>query len=276
MADMGLLLARTREGEAFRNRVLDTLTNEDAVRFWRDRFPGYKADAIDPVTNKISKLMLNAKIAAMFSQRHALIRWRSLMDEGKIVLANLTGLGSGNTDFLGSLFIAGFKEAACSRADITPSARRPFSLYIDEFYRFPTTSLENLLVESRKFRLSLRLAHQETGQIDQATRRAVGTADTIMAFCLDVDDAKRIVRELRKEVREEDLLDLGIGEAYARINNHVVDLKTLRPPATPSFDATKAVVEASRRQYYVKRTAPEAPRPAARPVRPRFFETFDN
>ena len=275
MADMGILLAHTRDGEAFRNRVLDTLTNIDAIGFWRDRFPRYKADATDPVTNKISKLMLNTKIASMFSQERALIRWRSIMDQGKILLANLTGLGSGNTDFLGSILIALLKEATCSRTDIlVKEDRRPFSLYIDEFYRFPTSSLDNLLEESRKFGVSLRLAHQETGQIDQATRRAVGTADTIISFGVDVDDAKHVVREMRKEVREEDLLDLGIGEAYAKINNRIVDLTTLPPPPISSFDATKAVIAASRRQYYVKRTLPEKAPTIRASLRPRLFETF--
>ena len=275
MADMGQLLSQTPEGEAFRNRMLSSITNTDAIRFWTDRFSRYRSADLDPVTNKISKLMLNTKIAAMFSQKEARIRWRQIMDDGKIFLANLTGLGSGNTEFLGSIFIAGFKEAACSRSDIPPSQRRPFSLYVDEFYRFPTTSLDNLMTESRKFKMSLRLAHQETGQIDYEMRRAVGTADTIVSFCVDVDDAKHIVRELRKEVREEELLDLGIGQAYARINNHVVDLVTLPPPPEPDEDQTAAIVALNHRNYYLPRSAsPEESVSASQPSTQRVFETF--
>ena len=276
MADMSLLLSQTADGESFRNRMLSNLRNADAISFWRDRFIKYRPADIDPVTNKVSKLMLNTKIAAMFSQRRALIRWRAIMDEGKVFLANLTGLGSGNTEFLGSLFIAGFKEAACSRSDQTPADRRPFSLYVDEFYRFPTTSLDDLLTESRKFNMALRLAHQETGQIDYETRRAVGTADTIVSFCVDVDDAKHIVRELRKEVREEDLLDLSVGEAYARINNHVVDLTTLPPPSDPGTDSTPDIVDFSRRHYSVPRTSASDHSPIHRSLLVRIFETFKN
>lgn len=276
MADIGILLSQTREGDRFRTRVLRALTNVDAVRFWRDLFPKYKADALDPVTNKVSRLMLNTKIAAVFTQRRALIRWRDIIDQGKIFLANLTGLGPSNTAFLGSLFIAGFKEAAASRADIPEECRRPYSLHIDEFHRFPTTSIEDLLTESRKFALSLRLAHQETGQIDYPTRRAVGTADTVIAFGVDVDDAKHIVRELRKEVEEEDLLGLGVGQAFARINNRIVDISTLPPLPPPTVDATSAVIEASRRKYCIKRTDADPAVQTHQAEQLREFDTFDS
>lgn len=275
MADMGPLLSRSPEGDTYRNRMLSNIINTDAIRFWTDHFPKYRSSDLDPVTNKISKLMLNTKIAAMFSQKLARIRWRTIMDDRMIFLANLTGLGSGNTGFLGATIIAGFHQAACGRSDIPPSQRHPFSLYVDEFYRFPTTSLDNLMTESRKFNMSLRLAHQETGQIDYEMRRAVGTADTIVSFCVDVDDAQHIVREMRKEVREEDLLTLGIGQAYARINNHVVDLITLPPPLEPDEDATASIVESNRRKYYVPRGAsPEKSASASQPAANRRFETF--
>jgi hypothetical protein len=276
MADVGVLLSQTREGDSLRTRVLRALTNVDAVRFWRDLFPKYKADALDPVTNKISRLMLNTKIAAVFSQRRALIRWRDIIDQGRIFLANLTGLGPSNAAFLGSLFIAGFKEAAISRGDIPEERRRPYSLHIDEFHRFPTTSIEDLLVESRKFAVSLRLAHQETGQIDYPTRRAVGTADTVIAFGVDADDAKHIVRELRKEVAEEDLLALGVGHAFARINNRIVDIRTLPPLSPPTTDVTAAVIAASRSKYYIKRTDADPAVQTHQAEQLREFDTFDN
>jgi hypothetical protein len=277
LADIGRLLDLTNDGARFRAKLAQFLTNPDALRFWQHTFPGYRADALDPVTNKLSKLMLNSKIASVFSQREGRIRWRAIMDNNRIFLARLSGLGPSNTNFVGSLIIGGIKEAACSRSDIPPQDRRPFSLYIDEFHRFTTTSIEDLLVESRKFGVSIRLAHQETGQIDYPTRRAVGTADTVIAFCVDVEDAKHMIKELRKEISEEDMLRLKVGEAFARINNQVVDLRTPPPPAEPSDNVLPEIIAESRRRYYVKRArVSDQEAEDALPLRnsPRVFETF--
>lgn len=276
MADMGVLLSQTKEGDRFRGRIPEYVQNADALRFWRHVFPKYKAEALDPVTNKISKLMLNEKIAAVFSQRHGRIRWRTIMDAGQILLVRLSGLGPGNINFLGSLIIGGCKEAACSRSDLPPGQRRPFSLYIDEFHRFPTSSIEDLLVESRKFGVSIRLAHQETGQLDYPTRRAVGTADTVVAFCVDAEDASHLTKEFRNEIVEDDLLNLTVGQAYARINNEIVDLTTPPPPSEPGVNVVPQIIEHSRRQYYVHRSAasPADGSGGRQPTAPRVFATF--
>jgi len=45
--------------------------------------------------------------------------------------------------------------AALSRAEVAPSARRPFFLYVDEFQTFTTLAFANLMAELRKYGLGL-------------------------------------------------------------------------------------------------------------------------
>lgn len=274
--DVGRILAQTPEGDRFRHDIVPLLRSVDARRFWTHLFPKYKADALDPITNKMSRLMLHERTASVLSQPHGRIRFRDVMDHRKILIVDLSGLGTANANFIGSLIVGQFKEAAYSRADTLPAERIPFSLYIDEFHRVTTTSMEELLTQCRKYRVAVRLAHQETGQLDYQTRRAVGTADTVIAFSVDVEDASRIARELLKEVEEEDLIRLGVGRAYARINNHVVDIHTCEPLPEPDEAKIRRIVERSIRDYYIQDT--EVPTPGVRTDRvvgkPRVFETF--
>ena len=50
--------------------------------------------------------------------------------------------------------------AAMRRDKIAKEERRDFYLYIDEFQNYVTDSIESILSEARKYRLSLNIAHQ--------------------------------------------------------------------------------------------------------------------
>jgi type IV secretory pathway TraG/TraD family ATPase VirD4 len=52
-------------------------------------------------------------------------------------------------------------QMAAMRRDVIPKdERRDFYLYIDEFQNYVTDSIESILSEARKYRLSLNIAHQ--------------------------------------------------------------------------------------------------------------------
>jgi hypothetical protein len=63
-----------------------------------------------------------------------------MMDEGGVLIVNLAKgrLGEDATNLLGGIFVSTIGLAAMSRAEIAPSSRRPFFLYVDEFQTFTT------------------------------------------------------------------------------------------------------------------------------------------
>ena len=70
----------------------------------------------------------------MLAQPKSTVTFRRLMDEGAIVICNLSkgSLGEGTAHLLGALISTALATAALSRADTPEPARRPFYLYINE------------------------------------------------------------------------------------------------------------------------------------------------
>jgi hypothetical protein len=100
------------------------------------------------------------------------------------------------SSLLGALLTTGFAQAAQARATIPEDKRRDFTLYIDEFQNFTTTSLAGMLAEARKYRLSLVMAHQFLSQVPDSLQDAViGTASTTIVFRCGATDAERLAPE---------------------------------------------------------------------------------
>jgi len=89
------------------------------------------------------------------------------------------------------MLVTKFQLDAMSRADI-PEAQRPtFYMYVDEFQNFATESFANILSESRKYGLSLTLAHQYIGQLDPKVQEAIfGNVASVVSFQVGYSDAK--------------------------------------------------------------------------------------
>ena len=68
-------------------------------------------------------------------------------------------------------------QAATARAAIPVDARRDCSVFLDECQNFLTlaASLDTMLAEARKYRLSMVLAHQDLAQFPRDLLAAVST-----------------------------------------------------------------------------------------------------
>src|SRR5262249_56128242 len=89
--------------------------------------------------------------------------------------------------------------AAYSRADMPPSNRRDFFVYVDEFQSFTTLALANMLSELRKYRVGFTIAHQYLHQLEPEIRHAVlGNTGSIISFRAGAEDAPYLVREFHE------------------------------------------------------------------------------
>lgn len=110
-------------------------------------------EAIGPILNKLGQLLVAAPVRNVLGQMQRKIDLRLMMDQGRILLANLSKgqLGADKTNLLGSLLMAQFEQAALSRADLPAEERRPFWLLADEFQSFCTHSFATALSEVQRF-----------------------------------------------------------------------------------------------------------------------------
>jgi hypothetical protein len=148
------------------------------------------------------------------------LRLRRMMDEGKILLVNLSKgeLGEDSANLLGALLVSTISLAAFSRAEQAEHERRPFFAYLDEFQNFTTLAVANMVSELRKYRVGLVLAHQHLHQLEPGVRHAVlGNVGTFISFRLGAEDAALVARELAPGFSAIDLINLPNYEIYLRL-----------------------------------------------------------
>jgi len=182
--------------------------------------PKQREEAISPITNKIGQFLSSSVVRNIFGQPRTKLNLRKAMDEGKIVLINLSKgkIGEDNAAMIGSLLVTKFQIDAMSRADIDYLDRRDFYLYIDEFQNFATSSFTTILSEARKYKLSLIVANQFTSQLLPEIKDAIfGNIGTIISFTLGHDDATIMSAQFKEMVSSNDLISLPKFTAYSKL-----------------------------------------------------------
>jgi len=203
LSELGLTLAdmpRFLRDTAWRESLLIRVTNAQAQAYFRRDFPRSEAAInqwVQPVINKIGAFTFDPDVRAIVGQPRSTISFRQILDRQLVVLVNLPKgvMGEENSRLLAAFLVAQFQKAALSRADVR--AREPFYLYLDEFQNYTTDNIQEVLSESRKYALSLVMAHQYLAQLNANLRTAVlNTAGTIISFRVGYHDALELAREM--------------------------------------------------------------------------------
>lgn len=248
-----LLRKDSKESKALLLEIDKVCDNETSRNFWQSDFKKYTNQDLTPPQHKLSKLLMSGTVALMLSQPENRINFREIMDTGKILLVDLSGLGSEVREILGSFILSLLHITALSRSDTPIEQRKPFHIYCDEAHRFLTASIEDLIAETRKFGVSLTLAHQYLRQFNQEKRDAILTAGSTIIFNVDLNDARYLVKDLRELVKPEDLAGFEVGEAIARIGTDIVKINTKPPLPLPADNCRQYIMENSHQLYYKPR-----------------------
>jgi type IV secretory pathway TraG/TraD family ATPase VirD4 len=248
----------------FRMIVVASITNQQVREFWFFEFEKYSArfrsEAISPILNKIGQFLTSIPLRNIVGQKENTFDLRKVMDEGKILIVNLSKgkIGEDNSSLLGAMMIAKIQLAAMSRANIPEEKRKPFYLYVDEFHNFLTLSFADILSESRKYGLSLVLAHQYIEQLDEKIRAAVfGNVGTLISFRVGAEDAKYLSRDFYPVFDQTDLVNLSNHHIYLKLMIDGVTSKpfsaTSLPPPERRASHKKELIKLSRKRYGKKR-----------------------
>lgn len=272
-----LTLLRLLTDDAFRERIVPQISDEVVRAFWEQEFASwtrpYRIEAVAAITNKIQPFLTNASVRAIVSQADRSLDIRRLMDDGKILIANLSKgkIGEDNSALLGAFLVSAIQQAAMTRADLPEESRKDFYLYIDEFQNFVTTSFETILSEARKYRLNLTVSHQYRAQLTDTTAAAIaGNVGTIVSFAVGSDDAEWIARAIGTrpgQLSPQDLANLPKFTAYVRPLLDGVPIApfsiTTSPPPQAVEDRSDTILAHSRRQFSRRRDP--APPPVKSP-----------
>lgn len=219
---------RVLSDKDFRNYKLSKCKNIVVKNFWeleaeKARGELALANLVPYITSKMNIFIANDLVRPIVCQLKSSFDFREVMDEGKILIVNLSKgkLGDINSYLLGMIIVGKILIAAFSRADIPEEKRRDFYLYIDEFHNVTTKTITSALAEARKFRLNMVFSHQFIGQLDEETRKAIfGNVGSILALRVGPDDAKYLVTQFEPTFDELDLVNFDNYNGALRLLIH--------------------------------------------------------
>lgn len=231
-------ITRMLTDKKFRKDTLTYCKDTVVLQFWNVEFASwtdkFQAEAIAPVLNKVGAFTANPVIRNIIGQPKSTFNIRKIMDEGKILIVNLSKglIGEDNASILGSFLVTKIQLAAMSRSDIPDiKDRRPFYLYVDEFQNFATDSFATILSEARKYGLNLTVANQYISQMSDTVRDAVfGNVGTMISFRVSADDAPILAKQFEPQFEPNDLLQMH--------NRHFIINMVINGEKAPAFSAT--------------------------------------
>lgn len=227
-----------------------------------------KQEMIPYFAAKFGQFVTNAMMRNIIGQAKSGFDFFDVMQNGKILLINLSKgeTGEVNSKLLGLIMVAKIQMAALKRQKMPKEQRRDFFLYIDEFQNYVTESIEVILSEARKYRLSLNIAHQylaqlegqdvKKGQRKVSLKDAVfGNVGTIMCYKIGAQDAEFLAKEFAPVFSDQDLINLDKFKGVIKLS---IDTQPSRPfsmiPQNPytetgDRDAAEIFKQLSRLKY---------------------------
>lgn len=228
-----------------------------------------KQEMIPYFSSKFGPFITNAQIRNIIGQTKSGFDFRRVMDEGRILLCNLSKgkLGDLNAQLLGMIMVSKLQMSAMSRVDTDEEDRLDFYMYVDEFQNFVTESFASILSEARKYRLNLIIAHQYISQItklggggkgkqeDTTIRDAVfGNVGSMMCFKIGAADAEYMAKEYAPVFSDQDLVNIANYQAYIKLNidnatSRAFSMATVYDPSKGDLQAGEAFRQLSRLKF---------------------------
>lgn len=267
-------VVRVLTDSSFVQELLPKVQDPIIRRYWTDQIAQtadfHKSEVLDYIVSKFGRFVTNKLMRNIIGQSESAFDFRNVMDDGKILLVNLSKgkIGEENSNFLGLILVPKILIAAMSRQEVPEEKRRDFYLYVDEFQNFATPDFAQILSEARKYRLNLIVANQFIGQMDEEVKNAVfGNVGSVISFRVGVTDANYLQHEYQPTFNENDLINIDKYNAYIKtiVHNEPVkpfsidltkDMSKVEAQRNPQI--AKAIIQLSRLKYGRSRELVEA------------------
>lgn len=191
-------IPRLLTDQAYRAHLVAHVENQAVREFWQ-----YTYDPLKPheqieyhrsSLNKVRRFLLNNTIRNIVGQSTSSLNLRTIMDQGQILLVNLSKgqLGEDNSSLLGSILVGKLFTAALSRSNLPFAQRRPFHLIVDEYQNFATSAFAAFQTEARKFGVDTVVAHQTRAMLPAESKGATTAVGNLICFAVTGEDAQEL------------------------------------------------------------------------------------
>ncbi len=160
---------------------------------------GYNATR-EQILRRLYGVLQNPSFERMFASPQNKLDLFPVLNEGGIVLVNTAKdfMKSEASSIFGRYIIALTFKAAMERAIMPEHERRPTFLWIDEASEYFDDNIDSLLIQARKYKLGIVMAHQYLGQLPRGLPASIMTNTSIkLAGGLSDKDNREMSREMR-------------------------------------------------------------------------------
>ena len=269
-SDPGTLveIPRIFTDKEFMKRKVAKVTDPVVKSFWEKEMAQtsdfHKSEMLGYLVSKVGRFIENTMMRNIIGQAKSGINFAEVMNNRKILLANLSKgkVGEVNANLLGLMLVGKLQLTAMRRAYMPENERVDFYLYLDEFQNFATDSISTILSEARKYRLSMVMAHQFIAQLTDKIKAAVfGNVGTMIMFRIGVEDAEFLKPQLAPIFGPRDLINLDNHNCYVKLmlkgqTSRPFNMKTY-PPVQGNAETVKVVKNLSRLAFGQEREVVE-------------------
>ena len=258
--------------KTYRQKVIDNVKDPVVKDFWTKEFANYgdryTQEATPAIQNKIGQFTGNPLIRNIIGQSKSSFDIRTMMDEKKILIMNLSKglIGETNMRLLGSMLTTRLFLGAMSRANLSgPELSKVphFYFYVDEFQNFANETFAEILSESRKYKLDLIITNQYIEQMEEPVRDAVfGNVGTTIAFRVGPFDAEVLETIFMPKFTKEDVVALDKRQIYLTlmidgVGSAPFSAVTIPPIEVPPVSYREQIIASSRAQFTTPRAGIE-------------------
>ena len=254
-------LQRLLTEKKYQKSVAKNLKDPVLKQFWEKEFAllgdMQLSTVTAPLTHRLGHFITTEMSRHILLQPTSSIRIADIMNEGKILLVNLSkgDIGEDQSRFFGTILTSFVWMAAYQRTKIPEKKRRDFFLYVDEFQNFASPDFSDIVSEGRKYHVSLVVSHQSIAQIEDKNlvKLITGNASTLICLKVSPEDETFILPYMKPEVERGDIVNLAPYHFYIKTTSDVSEdaFSGLTIPLdTEDIEDTKQeVVRQSRKQY---------------------------
>lgn len=262
-------LQRLLTEKKYQKTVAKNLKDPVLKQFWEKEFAllgdMQLSTVTAPLTHRLGHFITTEMSRHILLQPTSSIRIADIMNEGKILLVNLSkgDIGEDQSRFFGTILTSFVWMAAYQRTKIPEKKRRDFFLYVDEFQNFASPDFSDIVSEGRKYHVSLVVSHQSIAQIEDKNlvKLIAGNASTLICLKVSPEDETFILPYMKPEVERGDIVNLAPYHFYIKTTSDVSEdafSGLTMPLDTEDIDDTKkVVVRQSRKQYATPRAQVE-------------------
>ncbi|MDA1038516.1 MAG: type IV secretion system DNA-binding domain-containing protein [bacterium] len=230
-------IPRMFSDEEFAKTRIDKVKDPVVRAFWEKEMAKtsdfHKSEMLGYLVSKVGRFVENTMMRNIMGQERSGFSFREVMDQGKVLIVNLSKgkTGEVNASLLGLIIVAKLQMAALARADMAEEDRKDFYLYIDEFQNFVTDSIATILSEARKYKLDLIMGHQYMAQLvkdgkSEVRDAVLGNVGTMFVSRVGADDTEVLEKEFAPTFSAYDLINT---EKFTWYTKMIIDNDAQKP-----------------------------------------------